>query len=92
MECENADNASPLDDTELSIKYENVNQLRDDDQDLKRRLRITIGSYTFVKIKFYRRLATGHVENAFKKAASMISQDFGGERIQVDDSSKFIIV
>lgn len=70
------------DDTKLSIYYNNVNTLQDSDEDLKRRLKFTIGSYTFLKIKFFRRLAfQGHTKQAFEDFFSDVSETFGGDRI-----------
>jgi hypothetical protein len=56
-----------LDDTTVIISYENLNPLRDGDDDLKRRLLFTIGSYTCVKIRIYRRLVTSHVAKFFEQ-------------------------
>ncbi|KAG5796115.1 hypothetical protein H9Q69_004848 [Fusarium xylarioides] len=60
----------------LEIKYENLYPLRDDDDDLKRRLKFTIGSYTKIKIKIYRRLVTSHVGDAFEMTGRFL---FTGE-------------
>jgi hypothetical protein len=65
--------AGASDDTTLVIKYENLNalkdnELKDDGQDVKRRLKFTIGSYTVVKIKFFRRLWTSSVGKFFQGA------------------------
>ncbi|CAM1505030.1 Fc.00g106670.m01.CDS01 [Cosmosporella sp. VM-42] len=70
--------------TEIEITYENLHPLRDDDDDLKRRLKFTIGSYTSAKLIVYRRLATSHFSKFFEKAGSMAS----GSRVDyLDDSN-----
>lgn len=63
---------SCADDSSLEIKYENLYPLRDDDDDLKRRLKFTIGSYTKIKIKIYRRLLFSVIGDVFQRAAAEI--------------------
>lgn len=60
--------ASNLDDNTVEVSYENLNPLREDeaDMDTKRRLLFTVGSYTFMKINFFRRTAVG----TFKESKS----------------------
>ncbi|KAF4496982.1 aldehyde dehydrogenase (NAD+) [Fusarium agapanthi] len=60
----------------LEIKYENLYPLLDDDDDLKRRLKFTIGSYTKIKIKIYRRSVTSHAGDAFEMTGRFL---FTGE-------------
>lgn len=77
-----------LDDTTVIVKYENLYELRDDDEDLKRRLKFTIGSYTYLKLKLFRRLVTSHVGDFFGEVTSNVSTTFGGGKINVDKDGK----
>ncbi|EWG45492.1 hypothetical protein FVEG_15828 [Fusarium verticillioides 7600] len=60
----------------LEIKHENFCPLRNVDDDLKPRLKFTIGSFTKFKIKSYRRLVNSHVGDAFEMTGRFL---FTGE-------------
>lgn len=66
-------NKNSPDDSSVEVSYENTEPLRDDDDDLKRRLKFTIGSYTKLKLKFYRRLAVSHVGNFIGEAVNKVA-------------------
>lgn len=53
----------------MIVKYENLYELRDDDEDLKRRLKFTVGSYTSLKLKLFRRLLTSQAGNLIDEVA-----------------------
>ncbi|KAF3930369.1 hypothetical protein ABW20_dc0108898 [Dactylellina cionopaga] len=67
-------------DTKVKVEYDNLYALRDEDEDIKRRLSFTIGSYSHLKLKFYRRLAfQGHVKDFFESIPGAFEAVFEGD-------------
>ncbi|ORX98813.1 hypothetical protein BCR34DRAFT_628298 [Clohesyomyces aquaticus] len=66
-------------DTKVKVSYENLYPLKDEDDDLKRRLKLTIGSYTHLKVRIYRRKAFKHVEKAFEETGRFLVNLVGGD-------------
>ncbi|EHK96088.1 hypothetical protein M7I_8223 [Glarea lozoyensis 74030] len=66
-------------DTKVKVSYENLYPLKDEDDDLKRRLKLTIGSYTHFKVKIYRRTVISHTGKAFEETGRSIWNWVGGD-------------
>jgi hypothetical protein len=70
--------------TEVRVKYENKQPLMDSDDDLKRRLKFTITSRTFIGVNIFRRLASSHLETAGKVVTNEIGSWFGIDKKEID--------
>ncbi|KAK5994043.1 hypothetical protein PT974_07483 [Cladobotryum mycophilum] len=70
--------------TTTKISYDNLYPLKDEDDDVKRRLKLTIGSYTHIKLRFFRRKATSHVGKAFEQGYEALKGALGGSKDYVD--------